>query len=94
MIVLVWAIAGAGASALAWFAASGRGFGLLGGAIVGAIGAALATWALPRLGFLPEDGLADDYMHSAIGAAAALAVAALRVRPSGPGNMFMGFRPR
>ncbi len=94
MIAVVWAIVGVGTGALAWILASGRGFGLIGGILVGVIGAALGTWLLPRFGIAPAAGEAGDYFHATIGAGVLLALGALRVRPTGPGRMFMGFRPR
>lgn len=94
MVVVIWAIVGVLAGFIAWLLASGRGFGLFGGMIVGFVGAAIASWALPRLGFMSFDGVTGDFASSAIGAGALLALATLRVRPNGPGAMFMGFRPR
>ena len=94
MIVLICAIVGLGAGALAWLIASARGFGLVGGIVVGLIGAALGAGLLPRFGLAPAEGIAADVFHATLGAGVLLALGALRVRPSGPGRMFMGFRPR
>ena len=93
MTVVIWLVVGAAAGALAAALGKGRGFGVIGGMIVGVLGAMIASWLLPSIGFAPFGGAAGEIIDAVFGAAALLALAALRKAPPRR-SVFMGFRPR
>jgi uncharacterized membrane protein YeaQ/YmgE (transglycosylase-associated protein family) len=49
--VIIWLVIGAIAGWLAGQIMEGYGFGLIGNIVVGIVGAVIAGWLLPRLGF-------------------------------------------
>ena len=58
-------------SAVFWLAGlivSGFGFGLIGNIIVGIVGAFIAGWLFPRIGFSIGGGVIASIIHATIGA--------------------------
>jgi len=52
----------------------GYGFGLIGNIVVGIVGAVMAGWLLPRLGFVLIGGIGAAIINAVIGAVILLAV--------------------
>jgi uncharacterized membrane protein YeaQ/YmgE (transglycosylase-associated protein family) len=52
----------------------GYGFGLIGNIVVGIVGAVIAGWLLPRLGFVLIGGIGAAIINAVIGAVILLAV--------------------
>ena len=89
-------IVGAAAGWVAGLAMPGRGFGFAGSAVLGILGAALADWLLPKVGFVMSGGVVAEVANAVIGAVVLLAVVGLlrKKPPRASGSVFMGFRPR
>lgn len=71
---IVWIVVGAIAGWLAGLVVRGGGFGFLANAVLGIVGAAVAGFVLPRLGFYLGGGLIGEILRSAIGAAIILVI--------------------
>ena len=71
---IVWIVVGAIAGWLAGLLVRGGGFGFLINAVLGIVGAAVAGFVLPRLGFILGHGLVGEIIRSAIGAVIVLVV--------------------
>lgn len=71
---IVWIVVGAIAGWLAGLLVRGGGFGFLANAVLGIVGAAVAGFVLPRLGFYLGGGLIGEILRSAIGAAIILVI--------------------
>jgi uncharacterized membrane protein YeaQ/YmgE (transglycosylase-associated protein family) len=56
---------------------TGYGFGLIGNIVVGIVGAFIAGWLLPRIGFILVGGIAAEIINAVIGAVILLAVIGL-----------------
>jgi uncharacterized membrane protein YeaQ/YmgE (transglycosylase-associated protein family) len=52
----------------------GYGFGLVGNIVVGIVGAFIAGWLLPRIGFVLMGGIVAEIVNAVIGAVILLAV--------------------
>jgi uncharacterized membrane protein YeaQ/YmgE (transglycosylase-associated protein family) len=52
--LIIWLVIGAVAGWLAGQIMKGYGFGLIGNIVVGIVGAFIAGWLLPRIGFCPD----------------------------------------
>ncbi|HSV22096.1 MAG TPA: GlsB/YeaQ/YmgE family stress response membrane protein, partial [Xanthobacteraceae bacterium] len=50
--LIIWLVIGAVAGWLAGLLVKGYGFGLIGNIVVGIVGAIVAGWLLPRIGFV------------------------------------------
>jgi uncharacterized membrane protein YeaQ/YmgE (transglycosylase-associated protein family) len=72
MIVIL--LVGAGAGWLMGKVLRGNGFGLVGDAAVGVVGALIGDWLLPRLNFHFWSGLTGMIVEAAIGAVVLLVV--------------------
>ena len=92
----IWLAVGAVAGWLAGLIAPGRGYGLLGSTVLGLLGAGVADWLLPKLGFSLGGGLVVEVAGAVIGAVVLLALAGLlrKKPPKTAGSVFLGFRPR
>jgi len=66
--LLILLIVGAIAGFLAGLIVKGYGFGLVGNIVVGIVGAVLAGWLLPRLGFFPGADIGGRIISATIGA--------------------------
>jgi uncharacterized membrane protein YeaQ/YmgE (transglycosylase-associated protein family) len=55
----------------------GYGFGLIGNIVVGIVGAVIAGWLLPRLGFVLIGGIGAAIINAVIGAVILLAIIGL-----------------
>jgi uncharacterized membrane protein YeaQ/YmgE (transglycosylase-associated protein family) len=66
--LLIWLLVGAIAGWIAGAVVRGGGFGLLGDIAVGIIGAFIAGWLFPRLGFHLGVGIVRAIIDAAIGA--------------------------
>ena len=56
---------------------SGFGYGLLGNMVIGIVGAVVASFVLPRLGFGMGGGILTAILHSTIGAVIVLVIVKL-----------------
>jgi uncharacterized membrane protein YeaQ/YmgE (transglycosylase-associated protein family) len=72
--LLIWLLVGAVAGWIAGAVVRGGGFGLLGDIVVGIIGAFIAGWLFPRLGFHLGVGIVSAIIDAAIGAIVLLLV--------------------
>ncbi len=68
MSILVFLIVGAIAGWLAGLIVRGGGFGLIGDIIVGIVGAFIAGFLFPRLGFVVGTGMAAWIINATLGA--------------------------
>ena len=68
MGLLTMLIVGALAGWLASMLVKGKGFGLLGNIAVGVVGAVIAGFAFPALGFSEPGGFLGAVLHATIGA--------------------------
>jgi uncharacterized membrane protein YeaQ/YmgE (transglycosylase-associated protein family) len=66
--LLIWLIVGALAGWIAGAVVRGGGFGLVGDIVVGIVGAFIAGWLFPRLGFSLATGILGTILEAAIGA--------------------------
>lgn len=66
--IIIWLVIGAIAGLLAGTIVKGGGFGLVGDIIVGALGAFVGGWLLPRLGINFGVGLVPVIVTATIGA--------------------------
>jgi uncharacterized membrane protein YeaQ/YmgE (transglycosylase-associated protein family) len=75
--VIIWLIIGAIAGWLAGLIMTGGGFGLIGNAVVGIVGAFVAGWLFPR--FWPSMGspIVNAIVHAFVGAVIVLFVVGL-----------------
>ena len=71
---VVWIVVGAVAGWLAGLLVRGGGFGFLVNAVLGIVGAAVAGFVLPRLGFYLGGGLIGEILRSAVGAIIVLVI--------------------
>jgi uncharacterized membrane protein YeaQ/YmgE (transglycosylase-associated protein family) len=55
----------------------GYGFGLVGNIVVGIVGAVIAGWLLPQVGFVLIGGIGAEIVNAVIGAVILLAVIGL-----------------
>ncbi len=74
---VVWILVGAVAGWLAGLLVRGGGFGFVANAVLGIVGAAVAGYVLPRLGFILGHGLVGEVIRAAIGAIIVLVVLSL-----------------
>ena len=74
---VVWILVGAIAGWLAGLLVHGGGFGFIANAVLGIVGAAVAGFVLPRLGFFLGHGLIGEILRAAIGAVIVLVVLSL-----------------
>lgn len=81
--IIVWLIVGAVAGWLAGLIVHGGGFGFMTNAVVGIVGAAVAGFVLPRLGFFLGSGMIGELIHATIGAVILLVVLSLVPRLRG-----------
>ena len=72
--LLVILIVGVIAGWLAGQVVRGAGFGLIGDAVIGVIGAFIGDWLMPRLGIHLGTGIAGEIANAAIGAIVLLLV--------------------
>lgn len=79
---IVWILVGAIAGWLAGLLVKGGGFGFLVNAVLGIVGAAVASYVLPRLGLFIGGGLIGQIIHAAIGAVIVLVILSLVKRLS------------
>jgi uncharacterized membrane protein YeaQ/YmgE (transglycosylase-associated protein family) len=75
--LLIWLIIGAVAGHLAGVVVTGYGFGLVGNIVVGIVGAFLAAWLFPRLGFYPSGDNIAQILAATIGAVVLLVLIGL-----------------
>ena len=71
---IIWIVVGAVAGWLAGLLVRGGGFGFLVNAVLGIVGAAVAGFVLPRIGFYLGGGLIGEILRSAIGAIIVLVI--------------------
>lgn len=74
---VVWILVGAVAGWLAGLLVRGGGFGFIANAVLGIVGAAVAGFVLPRLGFVFGHGLFGEVLRAAVGAVIVLVVLSL-----------------
>jgi uncharacterized membrane protein YeaQ/YmgE (transglycosylase-associated protein family) len=79
---IVWILVGAVAGWLAGLVVKGGGFGFFANAVLGIVGAAVAGYVLPRLGFFLGHGLIGQILHAAIGSVIILVILSLVPRLS------------
>lgn len=77
MGLLVWIVVGAIAGWLAGLLVRGGGFGFVANTVLGIVGAAVAGFVLPRLGFFFGHGMLGEIVHAAIGAVIVLVILSL-----------------
>ena len=73
-MIIIWLVVGALAGWIAGAVVKGGGFGLMGDIIVGILGAVIAGWLFPRLGFNLGAGMVSAIISAAIGAIVLLLV--------------------
>ncbi len=66
--VLIWLVIGAVAGWLAGIIVKGYGFGLVGNAVIGVLGAVVGGWVFRALGIGTPIGLVGDIVGATIGA--------------------------
>lgn len=77
MSFVIWIIVGGIGGWLAGLLVKGGGFGLIGNALLGIVGAAVAGYVLPLVGLMLFSGLIGAIINAAIGAG--LVLVAIRV---------------
>ena len=75
--VIVWLVIGGIAGWLAGLLVKGYGFGLMTNIGAGIVGAAIAGWLLPQLGFVLVGGIVASILNAVIGAVIVLLVIGL-----------------
>ncbi len=75
--LIVWVIVGAVAGWLAGLLVRGGGFGFVANTVLGIVGAAVAGFVLPRLGFFLGHDLIGEILRAAVGAVIVLVVLSL-----------------
>ena len=75
--LLIWLIIGAVAGYLAGVIVKGYGFGVVGNIVVGIVGAFIALWLFPRLGFFPRGDVLAQIIAATIGAVVLLVLIGL-----------------
>jgi uncharacterized membrane protein YeaQ/YmgE (transglycosylase-associated protein family) len=77
VVIAIWVVIGAVAGWLASLIVKAGSLGLIGDAIVGLVGAAIAGYLLPRVGVYVGAGFVPEVVNAVIGAVILLVVARL-----------------